>query len=79
MLEYIYLYPTLIVCGGSVFGPCFVALLLVSFLVFATPGDWDCMAAVERLPALHYSVDFILGSWVLLWNFETIKRVTDEA
>ena len=32
--------------------------------------------AVERLPALHYSVDFIscpLGSWVSLWNFETIR------
>ena len=24
-----------------------------------TAGDWDCVAAVERLPALHYSVDFI--------------------
>ena len=34
------------------------------------------MAAVERLPALHYSVDFLflsLGSWVSLWNFETIR------
>ena len=32
---------------------------------FTTAGDWDCVAAVERLPALHYSVDFIscpLGS-----------------
>ena len=25
-----------------------------------TVGDWDCVAAVERLPALHYSVDFII-------------------
>ena len=24
-----------------------------------TAGDWDFVAAVERLPALHYSVDFI--------------------
>ena len=42
---------------------------------FTTAGDWDCVTAVERLPALHYSVDFIfmfLGSWVSLWNFETI-------
>ena len=34
------------------------------------------MAAVERLPAHYYSVDFIfcpLGSWVSLWNFETIR------
>ena len=26
---------------------------------FTTAGDWDCVAAVERLPALHYSIDFI--------------------
>ena len=26
---------------------------------FTTAGDWDCVAAVERLPALHYSVDLI--------------------
>ena len=24
-----------------------------------TAGDWDCVATVEHLPALHYSVDFI--------------------
>ena len=24
-----------------------------------TAGDWDCVAVVERLPTLHYSVDFI--------------------
>ena len=29
---------------------------------FTIAGDWDCVAAVERLPALHYSVDFILLS-----------------
>ena len=29
---------------------------------FTTAGDWECVAAVERLPALHYSVDFILFS-----------------
>ena len=43
---------------------------------FTTAGDWDCVAAVERLPALHYSVDFIFLSFgiiVSLWNFETIR------
>ena len=36
---------------------------------------WDCVAAVERLPALHYSVDFIflsfgiMGFIVELWNY----------
>ena len=40
------------------------------------------VAAVERLPALHYSVDFIflsigiMGFIVELWNYQ---RVTDEA
>ena len=28
-----------------------------------TVGDWDCVAAVERLLALHYSVDFIFLSF----------------
>ena len=42
---------------------------------FTTAGDWDCVAAVERLPALHYSVDFIFLSFgimcfiVELWNY----------
>ena len=45
-------------------------------IYFTTAGDWDCVAAVERLIVLHYSVDFIsciLGFWVSLWNFETIR------
>ena len=29
-------------------------------------GDWDCVAAVERLPALHYSVDFIFLSFGIM-------------
>ena len=29
---------------------------------FSTAGDWDCVTAVERLQALHYSVDFIFLS-----------------
>ena len=34
------------------------------------------MAAVERLPALHYSVDFIFlsfGNMGFIGNFETIR------
>ena len=34
--------------------------------VFTTAGDWDCVAAVERLPALHYSVDFIFLSFGIM-------------
>ena len=43
---------------------------------FTSAGDWDCVAAAERLPALHYSVDFIFLSFGImgsLWNFENIK------
>ena len=29
---------------------------------FTTAGDWDCVAAIERLPALHYILDFIFLS-----------------
>ena len=31
-----------------------------------TAGDWDCVAAVECLPALHYSVDFIFLSFGIM-------------
>ena len=34
-----------------------------------TAGDWDCVAAVERLPALHYSVDFIFLSFGIMGFF----------
>ena len=33
---------------------------------FTIAGDWDCVAAVERLPALHYSVDFIFMSFGIM-------------
>ena len=33
---------------------------------FTTAGDCDCVAAVERLPPLHYSVDFILFSFGII-------------
>ena len=42
---------------------------------FTTAGDWDLVAVEERLPALHYSVDFIFLSFgimcfiVELWNY----------
>ena len=38
---------------------------------FTTAGDWDCVAAVERLPALHFSVDFIFLS------FETMGFIVE--
>ena len=35
-------------------------------LDFTTAGDWDCVAAVERLLALHLSVDFIFLSFGIM-------------
>ena len=37
-----------------------------NILDFTTAGDWDCVAAVEHLPALHYSVDFIVLSFGIM-------------
>ena len=33
---------------------------------FTTAGDWDRVAAVKRLPVLHYSVGFILLSFGIM-------------
>ena len=33
---------------------------------FTTAGDWDSVAAIERLPALHFSVDFIFLSFGIM-------------
>ena len=33
---------------------------------FTTAGDRDCVAVIERLPALHYSVDFIFLSFGIM-------------
>ena len=37
-----------------------------SIFDFTTAEDWDCVAAVERLPALHYSVDFVFLSFGIM-------------
>ena len=33
---------------------------------FTTAEDWDCVAVVERLPALHFSIDFIFLSFGIM-------------
>ena len=33
---------------------------------YTTAGDWDCVAAVERLFFFHYSVDFIFLSFGIM-------------
>ena len=54
---------------------CFQRIPFKNIFDFTTAGDWDCVAVVERLPALHYSVDFIflsfgiIGFIVELWNY----------
>ena len=42
---------------------------------FTTAGDWDCVAAVERLPALHYSVDFIFLSFGIMGFIEELETI----
>ena len=48
---------------GAVFTSKGYTLDLKNIFDFTTAGDWDCVAAVERLPALHYCVDFIFLSF----------------
>ena len=45
--------------------------LLKNTFDFTTAGDKDYVAVVERLPALHYSVDFIfLSYWIMSFIVE---------
>ena len=41
---------------------------------FITAGDWDYEAVVERLPALHYSVDFISLSFGIMGFIVGLKN-----
>ena len=40
-----------------------------------TAGDWGCVAAVERLPALHFSVDFIFLSLRIMGFIVDFKAI----
>ena len=39
-----------------------------------TAGDWDYVAVIERLPALHYSVDFIFLSFGIIGFIVELKN-----
>ena len=41
---------------------------------FTTAGDWDFVAVVERLRALHYSVDFIFLSFEIMGFIVELKN-----
>ena len=41
---------------------------------FTKTGDWDYVAVVERLPVLHYSVDFIFLSFGIMGFIVEIKN-----
>ena len=60
------LYPNGIVfrCAQRTKG--LTRLLFKHIFDFTTAGDWDCVAELERLPALHYSVDFIFLSFGIM-------------
>ena len=49
---------------GAVFAP--KGYPFKNIFDFTTAGDWDCVAAVERLPALNYSVDYIFLSFGIM-------------
>ena len=42
---------------------------------FTTAGDWDYVAVVDRLPALHYSVDFIFLSFGIMGFIVELKTI----
>ena len=44
----------------------FVLSVSLNLGVQGWTGDWDCVAAVDRLPALHYSEDFIFLSFGII-------------
>ena len=41
---------------------------------FTTAGDWDYLAVVERLPALHCSVDFLFLSFGIMGFIVELKN-----
>ena len=41
-------------------------ITFINIFDLTTADDWDCVAAVERLPALHYSEDFIFLSFGIM-------------
>ena len=45
---------------------CFQGYPFKNIFHFTTAGDCDCVAAVERLPAFHYCVDFIFLSFGIM-------------
>ena len=45
--------------------PCFQRIPFKNIFDFTTAGDWDCVAAVERLPALHYKCRFY---FLVFWD-----------
>ena len=42
---------------------------------FTTAGDWDYVAVVERLPTLHFSVDFIFLSFEIVGFILELKTI----
>ena len=54
------------VYAPSSFSSLVQSLQRISIFDFTTAGYWDCVVAVECLPALHYNVDFIFLSFGIM-------------
>ena len=58
------IYTLLFQCFGAVFAS--KGYPFKNIFDFTTADDWGCVAAVERLPALHFSVNFIFLSFGIM-------------
>ena len=68
--------PKILKVGRKLYLVLFSVSLIKGFpkIIFLT--DWDCVAAVERLPALHYSVDFIFLSFGIMGFIVEVAQVS---
>ena len=52
----------------------FQSMVMLHIKGIANAGDWDYVAVLERLPALHYSVDFIFLSLRIMGFIVELKN-----
>ena len=52
----------------------FQSMVMLHIKGIANAGDWDYVAVLERLPALHYSVNFIFLSLRIMGFIVELKN-----